>query len=67
MYAQDIIKRTDDKIIIKIYDKEGRFITKGNWFNDNILDFCLTNRFTKVKMIFVTTEYINFKITDKED
>lgn len=64
MYAQEIIKRTDDKIIIKIFDKQGRFITKGNWFNDNILDFCLTNRFKKVEVEYVTTEYISFRIVD---
>lgn len=29
-----------DEDIVKVYDKDGVFITKGNWYQDNILDRC---------------------------
>lgn len=34
-----LIKCSDitDKSIIQIYDAEGKFITKGNWYQDNVL------------------------------
>ena len=28
-----------DKSVIKIYDSEGKFLAKGNWFQDHILDY----------------------------
>lgn len=28
-----------DKEIIQIFDKDGTFLTKGNWFQDNVLEY----------------------------
>ena len=42
-----LIKSGDisDKSIIQIYDTEGKFITRGNWYQDNVLGWC--DRFGK--------------------
>ena len=32
--------RARDEDIVRVYDKDGVFITKGNWYHDNILDWC---------------------------
>lgn len=29
---------TKDQTMIKLYDRNGNFITKGKWFSDNILN-----------------------------
>lgn len=29
----------DDRSIIKVYNADGKFVTKGNWFQDHILDW----------------------------
>lgn len=28
-----------DKSIIQVFDHEGKFLTKGNWFQDNVLAY----------------------------
>lgn len=33
-------RQVRDEDIVRVYDKDGAFITKGNWYQDNILDWC---------------------------
>ena len=37
----DLIKSEDvtDKTIIQVFDAEGKFMTKGNWYQDNLLEY----------------------------
>ena len=37
----DVVMSGDvgDRDIVKVYDAEGKFITKGNWFQDHVLDW----------------------------
>ncbi len=28
-----------DTTIIQVFDQEGKFLTKGNWFQDHVLDY----------------------------
>lgn len=32
-------EEVSDRTIIRIYDAEGKFLAKGNWFQDQILDY----------------------------
>lgn len=38
MSLERLILFARDETLIKLYDREGNFITKGYWFNDNILE-----------------------------
>lgn len=58
LYVQDIIKLANDKQEVKIYENTENgmeFITKGNWFQDNILDYVTSNkRFHKICVLQAT-------------
>ena len=28
-----------DKTVIQVFDQEGKFLTKGNWFQDHVLNY----------------------------
>lgn len=32
-------EEVSDRTIIRIYDADGRFLAKGNWFHDQVLDY----------------------------
>lgn len=38
MSLERLILFARDETLIKLYDRNGNFITKGEWFSDNILD-----------------------------
>lgn len=47
-YVKDIIKMANDKQEIRIYEAQPndyhKFITKGNWFQDNILNYVTSDK-----------------------
>lgn len=58
LYVKDIIKLTNDKQEIKIYENTEnsmKFITRGNWFQDNILDYVTSDKqFHKICVLQAT-------------
>ena len=49
-----------DEHIINIFDQDGRFITKGNWYQDNVLAY--TSRFGTAQKVG-TGNAISFRLS----
>lgn len=63
---ESLVKSEDitDEYVIQIFDQNGQFITKGNWFQDNILEY--TNA-VGIATKSGTGHTVSFKIANETD
>lgn len=58
MMLMDIFRTISDNQVVKFYN-ENNFITKGNWFNDNVLSFYINHKYDSVHNVIKEEKNIN--------
>lgn len=66
---ETLVKSTDvtDETIIQIFDNDGNFVTKGNWFQDNILEYAAVKGVKGVANKPGTGHTVNFRMSNETD